>query len=154
MLRNTGVATRASGQSSSTPGSRAALLILAAVCVGLLLLLVPINLGSIRQEAGFRTASALVAPWVPRTTFAAYWLTRDFAVAPLCVLTALFITGRRAEEQTAWLAGALLVTLPIIGATKITHLQDALGALSVKLTQDEVAYLEEPYVPHRIVGHQ
>jgi len=42
----------------------------------------------------------------------------------------------------------------IIGATKITHLEDAAGALSVKLTQEEVAYLEEPYVPHPIVGHQ
>ena len=42
----------------------------------------------------------------------------------------------------------------IIGATKISHLEDAVGALSVKLTREEVAYLEEPYVPHRIVGHQ
>jgi aryl-alcohol dehydrogenase-like predicted oxidoreductase len=46
------------------------------------------------------------------------------------------------------------VTAPIIGATKISHLEDAVGALSVKLTQEEVAYLEEPYVPNRIVGHQ
>jgi aryl-alcohol dehydrogenase-like predicted oxidoreductase len=46
------------------------------------------------------------------------------------------------------------VTAPIIGATKITHLEEAVGALSVKLTQEEVAYLEELYVPHRIVGHQ
>jgi aryl-alcohol dehydrogenase-like predicted oxidoreductase len=46
------------------------------------------------------------------------------------------------------------VTAPIIGATKITHLEDAVGALSIKLTPDEVAYLQEPYVPHPIVGHQ
>jgi len=37
---------------------------------------------------------------------------------------------------------------------KITHLEDAVGALSVKLTQEEVASLEESYVPHPIVGHQ
>jgi aryl-alcohol dehydrogenase-like predicted oxidoreductase len=43
---------------------------------------------------------------------------------------------------------------PIIGATKISYLEDAVGALSVKLTQEEVAYLEELYVPHSIVGHQ
>ena len=42
----------------------------------------------------------------------------------------------------------------IIGATKISHLEEAVGALSVKLTPEEVTYLEEPYVPHRIVGHQ
>jgi 1-deoxyxylulose-5-phosphate synthase len=46
------------------------------------------------------------------------------------------------------------VTAPIIGATKITHLEEAAGALSVKLASEEVAYLEEPYVPHRIVGYQ
>ncbi len=46
------------------------------------------------------------------------------------------------------------MTAPIIGATKISHLEDAAGALSVRLTQEDVAYLEEPYVPHRIVGHQ
>jgi aryl-alcohol dehydrogenase-like predicted oxidoreductase len=43
---------------------------------------------------------------------------------------------------------------PIVGATKITHLEDAVGTLPVKLIQEEVAYLEDPYVPHRIVGHQ
>ena len=47
-----------------------------------------------------------------------------------------------------------LVTAPIIGATKLSHLEEAVGARAVKLTQEEVAYLEEPYVPHRIVGHQ
>jgi aryl-alcohol dehydrogenase-like predicted oxidoreductase len=53
----------------------------------------------------------------------------------------------------AWLLQKKPVTAPIIGATKITHLEDAIGALSVKLTQEEAAYLEEPYVPHPIVGH-
>ena len=54
----------------------------------------------------------------------------------------------------AWLLQKQPVTAPIIGATKISHLENAVGALSVKLTQEEVAYLEEPYVPHRIVGHR
>ena len=44
------------------------------------------------------------------------------------------------------------VASPIIGATKIKYLDDAVGALDVTLSDDEVAYLEEPYVPHRIVG--
>jgi 1-deoxyxylulose-5-phosphate synthase len=43
------------------------------------------------------------------------------------------------------------VTAP---STKITHLEAAVGALSVTLTEDEVTYLEEPYTPHPIVGHQ
>lgn len=60
----------------------------------------------------------------------------------------------RVHIALAWLLQKKPVTAPIIGATKITHLEDAVGALSVKLSQEEVAYLEEPYVPHRIVGHE
>ena len=60
----------------------------------------------------------------------------------------------RVHVALAWLLQKEPVTAPIIGATKIAHLEDAVGALSVHLTQDEVASLEEPYVPHRIVGHQ
>jgi aryl-alcohol dehydrogenase-like predicted oxidoreductase len=44
------------------------------------------------------------------------------------------------------------VTAPIIGATKTSHLEDAAGALSVKVSEEDVAYLEEPYVPHAVVG--
>jgi 1-deoxyxylulose-5-phosphate synthase len=60
----------------------------------------------------------------------------------------------RAHVALAWLLQKPPVTAPIVGATKISHLEDAIGALSVKLTPQEVARLEEPYVPHRIVGHQ
>jgi aryl-alcohol dehydrogenase-like predicted oxidoreductase len=60
----------------------------------------------------------------------------------------------RTHIALAWLLQKEPVTAPIIGATKISHLEEAVGALSVKLTPEEVTYLEEPYVPHRIVGHQ
>ena len=60
----------------------------------------------------------------------------------------------RAHIALAWLLQKPPVVAPIIGATKISHLEDAVGALAVKLTPEEVAYLEAPYVPHRIVGHQ
>ena len=60
----------------------------------------------------------------------------------------------RVHIAIAWLLQKRPVTAPIVGATKTSHLEDAAGALSVKLTQEEVAYLEEPYVPHSIVGHQ
>ena len=41
---------------------------------------------------------------------------------------------------------------PVIGATKISHLESAVESLSVTLTPEEMTYLEEPYVPHPIVG--
>lgn len=44
------------------------------------------------------------------------------------------------------------VTAPIIGATKTTHFDDAAGAFAVKLAEEDIKFLEEPYVPHRIVG--
>jgi aryl-alcohol dehydrogenase-like predicted oxidoreductase len=52
----------------------------------------------------------------------------------------------------AWVAQKPGVTAPIIGATKEHHLDDAVAALSLTLTLDEVAALEEPYVPHAVVG--
>ena len=60
----------------------------------------------------------------------------------------------RVHIALAWLLQTKPVTAPIIGATKITHLEAAVGALSVTLSEDEVTYLEEPYTTHPIVGHQ
>ncbi len=53
----------------------------------------------------------------------------------------------------AWLLQRPGVTAPIVGATKPAHLADALAAEQLGLTDDEVARLEEPYVPHPVLGH-
>ena len=45
------------------------------------------------------------------------------------------------------------MTAPIVGATKVEHLEDAVVAEGLSLTADEIARLEEPYVPHAISGH-
>lgn len=58
----------------------------------------------------------------------------------------------RAHIALAWVLQKEPVTAPIVGATKLSHLEDAVAALSIKLTHEEMAYLEEPYVPHQIVG--
>lgn len=58
----------------------------------------------------------------------------------------------RAQIALAWLLQKQPVAAPIIGATKISHLDNAIGALSVNLTSEEVSFLEEPYVPHAVVG--
>lgn len=44
------------------------------------------------------------------------------------------------------------VESPVIGATKISHIEEAIKAVSVELTDEEIKYLEEPYVPHELVG--
>lgn len=58
----------------------------------------------------------------------------------------------RAQVALAWLLQKSMVTAPIIGASKPHHLTDAVAALSLTLTAEEVAALEAPYVPHRIAG--
>ncbi|MDR2600203.1 MAG: aldo/keto reductase [Oscillospiraceae bacterium] len=56
----------------------------------------------------------------------------------------------RSQVALAWLLGKGCV--PIVGSTKIAHLEDSVGSIGVYLTKDEVAYLEEMYVPHKTVG--
>jgi aryl-alcohol dehydrogenase-like predicted oxidoreductase len=59
----------------------------------------------------------------------------------------------RAQVALAWLMRQPTVTAPIIGASKLGHLDDAVAALELDLTPDELAELSEPYVPHAIAGH-
>lgn len=59
---------------------------------------------------------------------------------------------KKAHIALAWVLQKAPVTAPIVGATKLSHLEDAVGAVDVKLNPQEVAYLEEPYVPHAVVG--
>ena len=58
----------------------------------------------------------------------------------------------RAHISLAWMLQKVPVVAPVIGATKIPHLESAVASLSVRLTPEEMAYLEEPYVPHPLVG--
>lgn len=58
----------------------------------------------------------------------------------------------RSQIALSWLLQKEPVTAPIVGATKVSHLEDAVAALSVKLTSEDVVDLEEPYVPHPVVG--
>jgi 1-deoxyxylulose-5-phosphate synthase len=60
----------------------------------------------------------------------------------------------RARIALAWVLRKSMISAPIVGATKPEHLDDAVAALSVKLSDEEVAALEEAYVPHAVVGFQ
>ena len=58
-----------------------------------------------------------------------------------------------AQVALAWLLQRPGVTAPIVGATKLEHLDDALAAEELSLSNEEITRLEEPYVPHAVVGH-
>ena len=58
----------------------------------------------------------------------------------------------RAQLALAWMLSKSAITSPIVGATKPHHLSDAAAALSVRLTPEEISSLEEPYMPHPVLG--
>jgi 1-deoxyxylulose-5-phosphate synthase len=58
-----------------------------------------------------------------------------------------------AQVALSWLLHKPGVTAPIVGATKLSHLEDALAAEQLSLSQEEIQRLEEPYVPHPVLGH-
>ncbi len=58
----------------------------------------------------------------------------------------------RAQVALAWVLQKSSVVAPIVGATKPQHIEDAIAALSVKLSEDDIKALEEPYVPHQVQG--
>ncbi len=67
------------------------------------------------------------------------------------------IAGRRgvnrAQVALAWVLSKSVVSAPIVGVTKASHLEDAVAAIHLELTEQEIARLEEPYEPHEISGH-
>ena len=58
----------------------------------------------------------------------------------------------QAQIALAWMLGKPVITAPIVGATKPQHLDEAVAALTLRLTPEEIAALEEPYTPHAVVG--
>jgi aryl-alcohol dehydrogenase-like predicted oxidoreductase len=60
----------------------------------------------------------------------------------------------RAQIALAWLMAKPVITAPIVGATKLRHLDDAIASVGVKLSAEEIAALEEPYIPHAVVGFE
>jgi aryl-alcohol dehydrogenase (NADP+) len=82
-----------------------------------------------------------------------YYGDDDFTIAD----RAAALAGRRGVKPTqialAWLLSRPGVTAPIVGASKLPQLDEAVAALSVRLEPEEVRFLEEPYELHRILGH-
>ena len=77
----------------------------------------------------------------------------DFAVIDAVTAVAAERGVPSAQVALAWLLHKPGVTAPIVGATKVEHVEDALAALELQLGEDEISRLEAPYVPHRIAGH-
>ena len=77
----------------------------------------------------------------------------DFAIVDRVVEVAERHGVKPAQVALAWMLQKPGVTAPIIGASKMYQLDDAVAALDIVLSAEDVAYLEEPYQPHGILGH-
>ena len=77
----------------------------------------------------------------------------DFAVVDRAAEVAAARGVPAAQVALAWLLHRPGVTAPIVGATRVEHLEDAVAAEGLSLGEDELARLEEPYVPHAVSGH-
>jgi aryl-alcohol dehydrogenase (NADP+) len=82
-----------------------------------------------------------------------YYRDSDFTVVDRVVEIAAQRNVKPAQVALAWMLSKPAVTAPIIGASKLYQLEDAIAALAVKLTPEEIKSLEEPYEPHPILGH-
>jgi 1-deoxyxylulose-5-phosphate synthase len=82
-----------------------------------------------------------------------YYADSDFTIAERVVE----IAGKRGVKPTqvalSWLLAQSGVTAPIVGASKLAHLDEAVAAIDLRLEPDEIAFLEAPYQPHAILGH-
>lgn len=82
-----------------------------------------------------------------------YYQDADFQVVDRVVELAARMGHKPAQVALAWILHKQGVDAPIIGATKMYQLEDALTATTIKLSHEEMKYLEEPYVPHPVLGH-
>jgi aryl-alcohol dehydrogenase (NADP+) len=82
-----------------------------------------------------------------------YYQPSDFAVVERVGEIARRRGVPNAQVALAWILQQAGVTAPIVGASKMSHLEDAVAALSVKLDEAELKALAEPYAPHRVLGH-
>ena len=103
-----------------------------------------------RGEQGGETARA------QSDTFAhqMYFQSEDYDVAERVTAVAERRGVPPAQIALAWLLHQPGVTAPIIGASKMRHLEDAVAALEIKLSDEERTELEKPYRPHPVLGHE
>lgn len=106
--------------------------------------------GNRTRDKGGETTRATTDPFALEM----YYQDADFNVVDRVVELAARMGHKPAQVALAWILNKPGVDAPIIGATKMYQLEDAFAATEIKLSQEEINYLEEPYVPHPILGHE
>jgi len=105
--------------------------------------------GNRTRDKGGETTRAKSDPFAQEM----YYQDADFQVVERVSELAARMGYKPAQVALAWLLNKPGIDAPIIGATKMYQLEDANIATTIKLSREEMNYLEEPYVPHPILGH-
>ncbi len=105
--------------------------------------------GDRKRSGGGETTRANSDPFADNL----YFRDEDFVVADRAAEVAKARGATASQVALAWILSKPYITAPIIGATKMDHLDQAIAALDLKLSDDEIEQLEEPYKPHPILGH-
>ncbi len=105
--------------------------------------------GDRKRGGGGETARAKADPFANNL----YFREEDFVVADRAAELAKERGVSASQTALAWVLSKPYIRSPILGATKMDHLEQALAALDIKLSEEEVKRLEEPYKPHPVLGH-
>ena len=105
--------------------------------------------GDRKQGGGGETTRANSDPFADQL----YFRSEDFIVADRAREIAREHNVTGSQIALAWLLNKPHITSPIIGASKMDHLEQAIASLEIKLTAEEIKRLEEPYQPHPVLGH-
>jgi aryl-alcohol dehydrogenase-like predicted oxidoreductase len=105
--------------------------------------------GNRRKEDFGETVRAKTDPFAQEM----YYQDADFTVVDRVVELGARMGCKPAQIALAWLLHKPGVDSPIIGATKMYQLEDAVAATMIQLSPEEIKYLEEPYIPHTVLGH-
>jgi 1-deoxyxylulose-5-phosphate synthase len=83
-----------------------------------------------------------------------YYADSDFTIVERVVETAKRRGVAPAQIALAWVLNRPGITAPIVGASKLEQLEQSIAAVELELSAEEMVFLEEPYVPHRVLGHR
>jgi aryl-alcohol dehydrogenase (NADP+) len=106
--------------------------------------------GKWKGPRGVETLRAQTDDYTPRL----YFQEHDFELAERVAEVARKRSVPPAQVALAWLSSRPGVTAPIVGATQVAHVEDAVASLEIKLDAEEVRQLEELYKPHPVLGHE
>lgn len=105
--------------------------------------------GNRKRGGGGETVRAQTDPFADQL----YFRDEDFTVADQAAEVAKARGVTASQIALAWVLNKSYITAPIVGFTKMEHLDQSIAALDIKLTEEEIKRLEEPYKPHPVLGH-